>query len=621
MHHHLPDGATIHVDVLSFFNNIRGINIRHTDNKTRAHAILFEHLKKYGNPSRMVFYVDGAPALEKKETHHERNEKRVKALKTAKVAVETLSNRVSQGKPPTKQMFKNVEKSLRGGFKTEADIDIAAECQPKDVVLSQNSDFFAYDSVTTFWRPVGKRYEVKVLEYNREAVPAQIKLSTAKLTALACVSSNDQNKNIPSMGIATNYSIIKDLLDADVPSLVKEYLKSPRVVCSYQEGIDFTASILVFTTMTQEIAVPAGVSSVLLPSSQPATPLTIFPASSLSYELLCQQYKSPRYSFKARPKPQQHKPPYICKQYQWKPYMAELRKAAKKRQREARRLKMGNEIAKKPPPKIDEMDNQVVARVDHQATLSPNQDDIYPKPPAIENYLPLNKANGGSRRIAPLSPLAASYADFSEQYLISLFWSWLTLKDKIRSMMVEDRYFQDPAIVPSQVDALDWLAKTMYGRLVTAFLLDVELPSDKHGKERPWERLGCLQTKAFDSKEWHGKRYILQGSIRTNGRLLQLLGFKLKELQSVRYRRVPEDKLPYSLVTTISDTTSYLTEARNVFSTAADVESQLTANPSQVAVLSPDLGTSCVVSATISLPPDRTPATLTQPHGKGGDEK
>jgi hypothetical protein len=55
------------------------------------------------------------------------------------------------------------------------------------------------------------------------------------------------------------------------------------MVCNNQEGIDFTASTLVFTTMTQEIAVTADVSS--------ATPLTASPVSSLSYELLCQQYK------------------------------------------------------------------------------------------------------------------------------------------------------------------------------------------------------------------------------------------------------------------------------------------------------------------------------------------
>ncbi|KAF9286128.1 hypothetical protein BGZ88_009218 [Linnemannia elongata] len=272
-------------------------------------------------------------------------------------------------------------------------------CPPKDIVLlTQDSDFFAYDSVTTIWRPVGKWDDVKVLEYSREAVLAQIRLSTTKLTALACVSSNDQNKNIPSMGIATNYSIIKDLPDADVPSLVKEYLESPRVVCRDQEGIDFTASILVFTTMTQEIAAPAGVFSVQWPL-QSATPLMASSASIMSYEPLChhnakpnrqgkhrefrrhrvidrpahqprvsQQVHRPRHSYKSRAEPQQHEQPSICKQYERKPYTAEQearyresiaeargKKAKKKRHRETQRLKKEKEVAEKPPPKIDEM--------------------------------------------------------------------------------------------------------------------------------------------------------------------------------------------------------------------------------------------------------------------------
>ncbi|KAF9536487.1 hypothetical protein EC957_010707 [Mortierella hygrophila] len=106
---------------------------------------------------------------------------------------------------------------------------------------------------------------------------------------------------------------------------------------------------------------------------------------------------------------------------------------------------------------------------------------------------------------------------------------------------------------------------------------------DMDGKEGLLAHLGCLRAETFDPKKWHSKGYVLKGSIRTNGRLLQLLAFKLKELQSVRYRCVPEDRLPNPLVTAIGGTNSYLTEARNVFSTTADVESLLAADPNQVA--------------------------------------
>ncbi|KAF8923618.1 hypothetical protein BGZ47_004615, partial [Haplosporangium gracile] len=133
---------------------------------------------------------------------------------------------------------------------------------------------------------------IKVLEYDKVTVLAKTGLSTTKFTALACVSSNDYNRNIPSLGIVTNYNVIKELPDADVPSLVQEYLESPLVVCSNQEEIDFTASILVFTTMTQEIAAPAGVIFDPPSTAQSETHLTNSPAPSMSYDMLYQQYKS-----------------------------------------------------------------------------------------------------------------------------------------------------------------------------------------------------------------------------------------------------------------------------------------------------------------------------------------
>ncbi|KAF9153146.1 hypothetical protein BG015_004007 [Linnemannia schmuckeri] len=872
----VPGGAKMHIDVLSFFKKIRWIYTKHAGDKTKAYTIPLAHLKKFGDPLRMVYYVDGVLALEKKETHRAREEKRVKAVKTSKVAIETLNERVSQGKPPTKEMFKNVEKSLHGGFQ---------------------------------W--------VTVLD--------KTGLSTTKFTALTCVSSNDYNKNIPSLGIATNYKVIKDLPDTDAPSLVQEYLKSPLVICSNQDEIDFAASILMFIRLTQEIAAPAGVISDPPSTAQSEAPLTNSPPPSMSYDVLYQQYKSikdqhakakaqkrinssskriffsdtkperqgkhkefrrhrvidkpayrpgvsrqvhrPRYSPKARSEPQQQGPPGAVPAVD---SQGQRRQAEKKREREARRLQKKTELLKKPPPKVGEMDKMQLIKAmvwkhslvslpvhtiranskraaaatttdanqlslskrqqQHQqqqqqgistcildvieqatkryaqkflgafietifkrgsteedrailntlrpaveskirASPEPNQDSqagsnsaagtpseneglenaeddvdedaepsamdkpfiafyqillghiysckiksktvierqvdqllaratslgitlpslpqcnvsystsyllepttkqlyrsikmmyrngsailekkinsqangqsgtVLPKIdstlPTIENYMLLNKASGRSRRIAPLSPLAARYIGFSERQFLPLFWALPTLKAKIQSMMVKDRYFQDPTIVLMQADALDWLARTTSGRLVTTFLSDVGLLPNKHdkglrkattvtnvkgkdGKEGLREHLGPLRAGSFDPKEWRDKGYVLRGSIRINGHLQQLLAFKLKELQSVRFRHIPEDKLPNPLVTTIGGTNSYLTEARNIFSTAADVESLLAADPSQVAALSLDLGTSCIVGATVPLPSGQTPATLKRPLDKEGDQK
>ncbi|KAF9918007.1 hypothetical protein FBU30_000411 [Linnemannia zychae] len=190
--------------------------------------------------------------MEKKETHRKPNAKRVRALMAAEVAINTLSERISRDKPPTKVMFKNVDKNMQGAFtwslqdredfvdfligqqqdarlcRTEADIAIAADCQVHDIVLSQDPDFFAYES----------RNEVKVLEYNKVSMLTHIGLSTTQFTALASISSNDYNENIPSLGITTNYKVIKDLPDGDVPFIVQEYLKSPQVAVNNQDEID-----------------------------------------------------------------------------------------------------------------------------------------------------------------------------------------------------------------------------------------------------------------------------------------------------------------------------------------------------------------------------------------------
>ncbi|KAF9934645.1 hypothetical protein FBU30_000969 [Linnemannia zychae] len=115
--HSLPENAMVRVDVLTFYNKIRWTYTKYAHDKPKAHGILFAHIKNYGDPLRMVYYVDGVPAMEKKETHRKRNAKRVKALKAAEVAINILSERISQDKPPTKVMFKNVDKNMRGTLK------------------------------------------------------------------------------------------------------------------------------------------------------------------------------------------------------------------------------------------------------------------------------------------------------------------------------------------------------------------------------------------------------------------------------------------------------------------------------------------------------------------------
>ncbi|KAF9926329.1 hypothetical protein FBU30_004096 [Linnemannia zychae] len=96
---------------------IRELYTRYSDDKTKAYTTLLEHLEKYRNSSRMMFYVDGAPALEKQETHCRRNEKLSKALNSANIPIEKLKECTRNDKRPIKQMYRDVEKGFRRGFK------------------------------------------------------------------------------------------------------------------------------------------------------------------------------------------------------------------------------------------------------------------------------------------------------------------------------------------------------------------------------------------------------------------------------------------------------------------------------------------------------------------------
>ncbi|KAG0360409.1 hypothetical protein BGX24_005570 [Mortierella sp. AD032] len=398
-HVQLATTSRLLVDVASFFSTIRTAYTKNITDRSKAHQALLAHISRFGHTSQ------------KKDTHRKREKKRTKALESASSAVKVLEDRVDNGKAPTSQQFKDSTKALHGAFKwslqdridfvaflhqkqlqaslcnTEADVAIAVECKENDIVLSQDSDFLAYNTVETLWRPVGRwRETAKVLEYRRSHILTKVILTCEKLTALCCVSQNDYNSNVKSLGVVSNYKIIQSLADGDVRSVVNAYLRNAQVIRSNKDHNDFSSSIKVFVDKLQERVdnVPVTPDSFLL-SATPESTSTSSSASSrpslpLSFGILQQQYQAvieknnlfkqqerqrasekratpnnckpnrqgkgreyrrhrtidkpahqlgvyrqvhrPRYSPKARPAPQQHEPPNVCKQYQWKPYTA-----------------------------------------------------------------------------------------------------------------------------------------------------------------------------------------------------------------------------------------------------------------------------------------------------------
>ncbi|KAG0195463.1 hypothetical protein BGX31_006207, partial [Mortierella sp. GBA43] len=136
--------------------------------------------------------------------------------------------------------------------------------------------------------------------------------------------------------------------------------------------------------------------------------------------------------------------------------------------------------------------------------------------------------------------------------------------------------FEDKSIVPRQEDLEIWLQNQAPGTFITEMLSDI-------GKSQPRKRhrgfkdstsvmqldamrthLQFIQHANFAPKDYHGRGYVHRGCIRTDGFRLQLLVFKLKELQSVRYRRLPANILPARVNTTVGGCDFYLTEVRNI---------------------------------------------------------
>ncbi|KAG0037853.1 hypothetical protein BGZ83_003293, partial [Gryganskiella cystojenkinii] len=97
--------------------------------------------------------------------------------------------------------------------------------------------------------------------------------------------------------------------------------------------------------------------------------------------------------------------------------------------------------------------------------------------------------------------------------------------------------------------------------------------------------------------------YISRGTVLTDGFGLYLLAFKLKELQSVRFRRLPDDCLPPRITSTVGGTDYYLQEIRNVVQTKDDIKRlwPRVNDASEIKVLALDAGQAVVVGAFASL--------------------
>lgn len=98
---------------------------------------------------------------------------------------------------------------------TEADLAIAKDCQPNDIVISRDSDLLIYSSVTKVFRPISQgRY----LQYDVQDLTAVLGMNRLQFTVLGIISRNDYTSNIPSLGTKTNFKSRRAFLRQVRPS-------------------------------------------------------------------------------------------------------------------------------------------------------------------------------------------------------------------------------------------------------------------------------------------------------------------------------------------------------------------------------------------------------------------
>lgn len=182
---------------------------------------------------------------------------------------------------------------------------------------------------------------------------------------------------------------------------------------------------------------------------------------------------------------------------------------------------------------------------------------------------------------------------------------------------------ETPADRLTQGDVHGWLSGKEPGHLITRLITDIgALPADQTRKHRGFKsktitmsftemrhHLEDIRHDEFLPANYNRRGYVLRGSIKTDGFLLQLLAYKLNELNCVRFKRLPEHKLPARITTTLAGTDYYLTEIRNIVKSKQDVYDLWGCEPEKIKILGLDPGQAFVVGASAILP-RKKPSTM-----------
>ena len=207
---------------------------------------------------------------------------------------------------------------------------------------------------------------------------------------------------------------------------------------------------------------------------------------------------------------------------------------------------------------------------------------------AVENFVFLNKLTNNSRRIIPLTTSQQPFVSFSERELAAFFWKRDALKQRLQQLAL-----QDSTHATSIVDIDTWISGKEPGVIIQNFVCAVAPQGLTSRQRKKAGHRAAVKMFSLDEIRSH-----LRGSIRTDGFRVQLLGFKLRELQDVRYRRLDESRLPSRLTSTVGGVDYYLQEIRNVITSKEDVERLWpSARVEDIKTLTLDMGQACLVGA------------------------
>jgi len=220
-----------------------------------------------------------------------------------------------------------------------------------------------------------------------------------------------------------------------------------------------------------------------------------------------------------------------------------------------------------------------------------------------------------------MSSFDVKFINLSELDLTKIFWQHLPLRRMLQSYAHVDFPSIEHSDQVTQTDVGLWLSARTPGLLITSLLTDIgRYSADQRKKLKNYSKstflmsldemkshLQNIRDDNFEPTSYTEKGYVLRGSIRTDGFRLQVLAFKLNELHSVKYRRLPAEKLPSRLTSTVGGTDHFLTEIRNIVSTKQDVTQLWNCDPKSIKILGIDLGQAFVVGASAILPTREQP--------------